>query len=90
VITTVLFIPALELFLKLSSCHRATPENVSEPRYQDGTLRHTKFPEVQCFQGIHILHVTLSYIIIIIFLIVTYIINCCFYESRLGKSPIAK
>lgn len=90
IIVTVLFIPTLELFLKMSSCQTASADWVDNPKYQDGKLRHSRFPEVECFQGIHILHVTLSYIVILIFLIVTYIITCCFYESRLGKSPIAK
>jgi cytochrome b subunit of formate dehydrogenase len=87
---TVLFIPTLELFLKMSSCKTADASWVSNVKHQDGTLRHSRFPEVQCFQGIHILHVSLSYIVIVVFLIVTYIITCCFYESRLGKSPVAK
>ena len=91
IIVTILFIPILgkhaclnlisiELFMKISSCGYL----VDDPVYNDGTLRNTVFNDVQCFRGIHILHAVLSYVMIGVFLIMSYIITSCFYESRIG------
>ena len=76
-----LFIPILELFLKFSAC---------KTRASDGLLYHQVFTELQCFTGIHILHVALSYVMIAIFLGMCYVINSCLNETRLGKNNSAK
>jgi hypothetical protein len=68
--------------MKLSSCGHLNGDT--------SVLRHTIFSEIQCFQGIHILHVTLSYFMIVLLLLLCYLITSCGYESRLGKSPIAR
>ena len=54
------------------------------------TLVNTVFPEVVCFQGIHILHVTLSYFMILLLLLMCYVITCCCYESRLGRTSVSR
>ena len=79
-IVTFLFIPILELFMKFSACKEA----------EDGKLKHEIFKKLECFTGIHILHVTLSYVMIALFLWMCLVINICFNETRLGKNTVAK
>jgi len=57
---------------------------------KDGQLVHDVFQSVVCFQGIHILHVTLSFFIIVLFITICIIITICNFESRVGRDPLAK
>ena len=80
-LVTFLYIPILELFLKFSACKR---------RESDGETYHQVFTDLKCFTGIHILHVTLSYVMIALFLGMSFVINSCLNETRLGNNNTAK
>lgn len=56
----------------------------------DRNLVHEMFADVTCFQGIHILHAVISFIMLLVFLVVSYIVTTCFYESRIGQSRLSQ
>jgi len=57
---TVLLDFYLEFFFSLSACSR-----------YNGQITHNVYREEVCFQSIHILHITLSYLMLIIFTLMT-------------------
>lgn len=49
-----------------------------------------EYPEIVCFESIHILHVVVSYFVILLLLFLNVIMIKCFYESRINRSFVAK
>lgn len=56
----------------------------------DGVLKHVIYPEVVCFTGIHVLHVVISYLVIILFGLIVYITTILNYENRYTRDPASK
>jgi hypothetical protein len=50
----------------------------------EGNLIHEVFAGVACFSGIHILHAVISFVMLLVFLAICYVVASCFYESRIG------
>ena len=67
------------MFLSLSQCEII-----------DNTLYHEVFTEIQCFQSIHILHVSLSYVMLLIFTVITIFLICMHFENRFSKDPASR
>jgi hypothetical protein len=90
-IVTILFIPItgnphfelipIEFFLSLSACEKS---KLSED------LVHVVYPSVICFQSIHIVHITISYLLLLIFAIMTYLVTVMNFENRFTKDPTSK
>lgn len=88
-IVSILYIPILgnfliltfaEFFFSFSECEQDST----------GILVHSVYGEVKCFDSIHILHAVLSYVIIIIFVLLTVLSIKLYYENRYTKDPTAK
>lgn len=56
----------------------------------DGSITHEVFSGQVCFESITILHVTLSYIIYLIFFGMVIVSTILHYENRNTKDPTAK
>jgi len=56
----------------------------------DGVLKHLVYPEVVCFSGIHVLHVAISYLVLILFILIVYITTILNYENRYTRDPTSK
>jgi len=80
-IVTVLFIPITEFFLSLSACQQSKTST---------DLTHVVYPDVVCFQSIHIVHISISYIMLLIFGIMTFMVTVMNYENRFTKDPTCK
>ena len=70
IFVTVLFMPALELFLSITVCQ----ENA------DGVLVNTICSELICFQGEHYIHMMVALIVTIVFLVICLIVAINLYE----------
>jgi len=55
-----------------------------------GNLVHEVYPGIACFQGIHILHAVISFVMLLVFLSMCYVVTSCFYESRIGQSQLSQ
>ena len=82
-LTTILFIPLLELFFSILSCKSGGPDS----KYN---LVHQVFPARACFTGIHILHLCFAVIMIILLITLTSLVVLLFYESRPTNDPTSK
>lgn len=51
---------------------------------------HRVYREEKCFDGIHILHITISYLGLLIFVGISVMITVLHYENRYTKDPTAK
>ena len=51
---------------------------------------HVVYPSVICFQSIHIVHITISYLLLLIFAIMTYLVTVMNFENRFTKDPTSK
>ena len=51
---------------------------------------HVVYPSVICFQSIHIVHITISYLLLVIFAIMTYLVTVMNFENRFTKDPTSK
>ena len=71
---TILFIPLLEILLMMSNCKSAKQ-----------TMTHMVFPSMVCYEGIHILHVTLSFLAALILITNNTVIIKCMYEVKEGR-----
>jgi hypothetical protein len=71
----------IEFFLSLSACEKS---KISED------LVHVVYPSVICFQSIHIVHITISYLLLLIFAIMTYLVTVMNFENRFTKDPTSK
>lgn len=51
---------------------------------------HVVYSDLICFQSIHIVHIAISYIVLLFFLIMTLLTTLLFFENRYTKDPSAK
>jgi uncharacterized protein YoxC len=51
---------------------------------------HVIFREEECFRSIHVLHVAVSYLVLIVFLLITLLAISLHFENRYTKDPTAK
>jgi phosphatidylglycerophosphate synthase len=51
---------------------------------------HVVYPAVICFQSIHIVHIAISYLMLVIFAIITYLVTVMNFENRYTKDPTSK
>lgn len=51
---------------------------------------HVVYPSVICFQSIHIVHITISYLLLLIFAIMSYLVTVMNFENRFTKDPTSK
>lgn len=51
---------------------------------------HVVYPSVICFQSIHIVHITISYLLLVIFAFMTYLVTVMNFENRFTKDPTSK
>eukprot|EP00347_Sterkiella_histriomuscorum_P000937 403373955 len=78
-IQTILFIPITEFFFSLSACSTT-----------NGVLTHVVYEDEICFQSIHVLHIALSYLMLLVFVAMTILACMMHYENRYTKDPTAK
>lgn len=70
----------LEFFFSLSACS----EN------DNGLMTHVVYENEICFESIHVMHITFSNLMLIIFGIMTVMSCAMHYENRYTKDPTAK
>ena len=49
----------------------------------------TLFPEVECWQGAHIIHAVFAIIISIIFILIAFVVSMTYFESRSTSNDLA-
>jgi hypothetical protein len=57
---------------------------------ETGALKHLVYPEVVCFSGIHVLHIVISYLVLILFGVIVYVTTILNYENRYTRDPTSK
>jgi hypothetical protein len=71
--TTIAFYPIFDLFMSIMNCKRDKKTNL---------MMHVNFEDVECWNGIHILHVCFAFLAAILFLIIALTSALCYYECK--------
>jgi hypothetical protein len=80
--TTIGFYPIFDLFMSIMNCKRDKQTN---------KMMHVNFKDVECWNGIHILHVCFAFLAAILFLVIALTSALCYYECKSSANvPSAK